>query len=46
LLASQRKLHNLARPDHRPSKKDRRQISKFKQENDQQFDHQWSYNDD
>lgn len=46
LLASQRKLHNLARPEHRPSKKDRRQISKFKQENDQQFDHQWSYNDD
>jgi ribosome-associated heat shock protein Hsp15 len=39
LIASQRKLHNLARPDHRPSKKDRRQISKFKQENDQQFDH-------
>ena len=45
LLASQRKLHNLARPDHRPSKKDRRQISKFKQENDQQFDQYWSYND-
>ena len=46
LLASQRKLHNLARPDHRPSKKDRRQISKFKQENDQQFDQNWSYDDD
>ena len=46
LLASQRKLHNLARPDHRPSKKDRRQISRFKQENDQQFDQYWSYNDD
>ncbi|MFU9046853.1 RNA-binding S4 domain-containing protein [Acinetobacter tibetensis] len=46
LLASQRKLHNLARPDHRPSKKDRRQISKFKQENDQQFGQDWSYNDD
>lgn len=46
LLASQRKLHNLARPEHRPSKKDRRQISKFKQENDQQFDQYWSYNDD
>ena len=45
LLASQRKLHNLARPDHRPSKKDRRQISRFKQENDQQFDQHWSYND-
>ena len=46
LLASQRKLHNLARPDHRPSKKDRRDIGKFKKENDQQFDQQWSYNDD
>ncbi|WP_166168215.1 S4 domain-containing protein [Acinetobacter sp. SA01] len=38
LIATQRKLHNLARPEHRPSKKDRRQISKFKQDNDQQFD--------
>lgn len=46
LFASQRKLHNLARPDHRPSKKDRRDIGKFKKENDQQFDLYWSYNDD
>lgn len=46
LLSAQRKLHNLARPDHRPSKKDRRDISKFKHENDQQFDQHWSYNDD
>lgn len=46
LIATHRKLHNLARPDHRPSKKDRRDISKFKQENDQQFDQFWSYNDD
>ncbi len=46
LLSSQRKLHNLARPEHRPSKKDRRDISKFRQENGQQFDQQWSYNDD
>lgn len=38
LLATQRKLHNLARPEHRPSKKDRREISKFKQNNNQQFD--------
>lgn len=45
LLATQRKLHNLARPEHRPSKKDRRQISKFKQNNDQQFDQNWSSND-
>ncbi|WP_353140639.1 RNA-binding S4 domain-containing protein [Acinetobacter pragensis] len=46
LLASQRKLHNLARPDHRPSKKDRRDIGKFKRENDQQSGQDWSYNDD
>ncbi|MDV2438416.1 S4 domain-containing protein [Acinetobacter gerneri] len=46
LISTQRKLHNLARPEHRPSKKDRREISKFKQENDQQFDRNWSYNDD
>ena len=46
LFASQRKLQNLARPDHRPSKKDRRDISKFKQENDQMFDQSWSYHDD
>lgn len=45
LIATQRKLHNLARPEHRPSKKDRRQISKFKQDNDQQFDEHWSYDD-
>ncbi|WP_445344720.1 RNA-binding S4 domain-containing protein [Acinetobacter bohemicus] len=45
LLATQRKLHNLARPEHRPSKKDRRQISKFKQDNNQQSDQSWSYND-
>jgi len=46
LLASQRKMHNLARPDHRPSKKDRRDIGKFKKENDQQFDQHWSNYDD
>lgn len=46
LLSSQRKLHNLARPEHRPSKKDRRDISKFKQDNDQQFGQQWAYEDD
>ena len=46
LLSTQRKLHNLARPEHRPSKKDRRDINKFRQENDQQFDDQWSYLDD
>ena len=46
LLSSQRKLHNLARPEQRPSKKDRRDINRFKQDNDQQFDQQWSYLDD
>ena len=42
LIATQRKLHNLARPDHRPSKKDRRDINRFKQENVQS----WSYHDE
>lgn len=42
LYASQRKLHNLARPDHRPSKKDRRHIHRFQQENAQS----WSYHDE
>lgn len=46
LFASQRKMHNLARPDHRPSKKDRRDIHKFQDENSQMFDQQWSYNDE
>ena len=46
LIATQRKMNNLARPEHRPSKKDRRQIGKFKQENDQQYDEYWSYQDD
>ncbi|KAA8734379.1 RNA-binding protein [Acinetobacter qingfengensis] len=39
LISSQRKLNNLARPDHRPNKKDRRQINKFKQENN--FSDDW-----
>lgn len=33
LISAQRKLNNMARPDHRPNKKDRRQIHKFKKEN-------------
>ncbi|MFT4021968.1 MAG: S4 domain-containing protein [Acinetobacter sp.] len=41
LIATQRKLHNLARPENRPSKKDRRQIHKFKQENDQHYETYW-----
>lgn len=31
--SSQRKLANLARPDHRPTKRDRRHINQFKHEN-------------
>ena len=46
LLSSQRKLHNLARPEQQKKKKDRRDINRFKQDNDQQFDQQWSYLDD
>lgn len=46
LISTQRKLHNLARPEHRPSKKDRREISKFKQENDAGYDQNWSYHDE
>ncbi|ENU80644.1 MULTISPECIES: RNA-binding S4 domain-containing protein [unclassified Acinetobacter] len=45
LITAQRKMNNLARPDHRPNKKDRRQIGKFKQENDQHYDEYWSYQD-
>ncbi|MFC2995096.1 RNA-binding S4 domain-containing protein [Acinetobacter sichuanensis] len=46
LISTQRKLHNLARPEHRPSKKDRREISKFKQENDSGYEQSWSYHDE
>lgn len=45
LLASQRKLDNLAKPEHKPSKKDRRQINKFKEHNTEQFE-DWSYHTD
>lgn len=38
-LQQQRQMQTLARPDHRPSKKDRRQIQKFKQEN--QYHDDW-----
>ena len=33
LISAQRKLNNMAAPDHRPSKKDRREIHKFQQLN-------------
>ena len=45
LLSSQRKLHNLARPEHRPSKKDRRKIHKFKEKNNLDSVVDW-HNDD
>lgn len=45
LLSSQRKLHNLARPEHRPSKRDRRQIHKFKEKNNLDSVVDW-HNDD
>ncbi len=46
LIATQRKMHNLARPDHRPSKKDRRDIQRFRHDNDAGFEQHWSYLDD
>ncbi|AWL29183.1 RNA-binding protein [Acinetobacter defluvii] len=46
LISTQRKLHNLARPEHRPSKKDRRDISRFRQENDAGYAQNWSYHDE
>ena len=46
LIATQRKMHNLARPDHRPSKKDRRDIQRFRHDNGTQFEQHWSYLDD
>ena len=41
LLIAQRKLNNLARPDHRPSKKDRRQIHKFQKDNNDAHPDDW-----
>jgi ribosome-associated heat shock protein Hsp15 len=35
--SSQRKLANLARPDHRPNKRERRHINNFKQENSMSY---------
>ena len=45
LLNAQRKLNNLARPDHRPNKRDRRQIHKFKEENNSSTMNGWQYDD-
>ncbi len=41
LITAQRKLNNMAKPDHKPSKKDRRQIHKFQQENNANHDNSW-----
>jgi ribosome-associated heat shock protein Hsp15 len=46
LIASQRKLNNLARHEHRPNKRDRRQYDKFQAENSQHESNNWSYYDD
>ncbi len=46
LIAAQRKLNNLARPDHKPNKRDRRQIHKFQHMNDVLPDSNWSYHDE
>lgn len=40
LYATQRKLSNLARPDNRPTKRDRRQIHRFQQDNSAHFNSQ------
>lgn len=45
LISTQRKLNNLARPDHRPSKKDRRQIHKFQNENSFNPNDDWHSDD-
>ncbi|MEY4516875.1 MAG: hypothetical protein RL180_1221 [Pseudomonadota bacterium] len=46
LIAAHRKLSNLARPDHRPTKRDRRQIHRFQQDNTQQSNTAYSSDDD
>lgn len=46
LIAAHRKLSNLARPDHRPTKRDRRQIHRFQQDNTQQANAAYSSNDE
>ncbi|ESK40940.1 hypothetical protein P256_00368 [Acinetobacter nectaris CIP 110549] len=43
LISAQRKLDNLAKPENRPNKRDRRKINQFKEDNSQSYDEQWSY---
>jgi ribosome-associated heat shock protein Hsp15 len=46
LIAAHRKLSNLARPEHRPSKRDRRQIHRFQRENTEQSRARYSSDDE
>ncbi|MFZ3192686.1 MAG: S4 domain-containing protein [Moraxellaceae bacterium] len=46
LIAAHRKLSNLARPDHRPNKRDRRQIHRFQQDNTERSNAAYSSNDE
>lgn len=46
LIAAHRKLSNLARPEHRPTKRDRRQIHRFQQDNTQHANAAYGSNDE
>ncbi|MFA9203631.1 MAG: RNA-binding S4 domain-containing protein [Flavobacteriales bacterium] len=46
LITAHRKLSNLARPEHRPTKRDRRQIHRFQQDNTQQANAAYSSQDE
>lgn len=46
LITAHRKLSNLARPDHRPSKRDRRQIHRFQHDNTQQANSAYNSQDE
>ncbi len=46
LITAHRKLSNLARPEHRPTKRDRRQIHRFQQDNIQQANAAYSSQDE
>ncbi|MEC7118996.1 MAG: S4 domain-containing protein [Pseudomonadota bacterium] len=46
LIAAHRKLSNLARPDHRPTKRDRRQIHRFQQDNTARANASYDSNDE
>lgn len=46
LIAAHRKLSNLARPEHRPTKRDRRQIHRFQHDNTERSNAAYSSNDE